>query len=94
MRQVRATRLRIGKRRSIADTWHHIAGSYAISDDTKPRVISLDFPPLPSDYGRPYQLIENGMEENAVELCHVEAYVYQTPSWPPSLMYSHQTNSL
>ena len=78
MRQVRATRPRIGKRRSIADTWNHIAGSFAISDDTKPRVINLDFPPLPSDHGRPYQLIENGIQEDAVELCYGEAYVYQT----------------
>ena len=94
MRQVSATGRRIGKRRAIADIWHHIAGSYAISDDTKPRVISLDFPPLPSDYGRPHQLIQNGIEENAVELCCVDAYVYQTRSWLPSLMYSHQKISL
>ena len=52
----------------FADTWHYIAGSFAISDDTKPRVINLDFPALPSGKGRSQQLIENGMEENAVQL--------------------------
>lgn len=34
-------------------------GSFAISEDSKPRVINLDFPPLPSGDGRYQKLIEN-----------------------------------
>lgn len=34
-------------------------GSFAISEDTKPRVINLDFPTLPSGNGRSQKLIEN-----------------------------------
>ena len=48
--------------RSFADTWHRTAGSFAISEDTKPRVINLDFPALPSGNGRSQKLIENGTE--------------------------------
>lgn len=34
-------------------------GSFAISEDTKPRVINLDFPPLPTGSERSQKLIEN-----------------------------------
>ena len=60
--------------RPFADTWHHIAGSFAISEDTKPRVINLDFPPLPSGNGRSQKLIENGTEIITILLCCAEAY--------------------
>lgn len=38
---------------------HNTAGSFAISEDTKPRVINLDFPTLPSGNDRSQKLIEN-----------------------------------
>ncbi|KAM0794331.1 BIG/ATPase V1 complex, subunit S1 [Usnea florida] len=34
-------------------------GSFAISEDSKPRVINLDFPPLPAGDGRYQKLLEN-----------------------------------
>ena len=49
--------------RSFADTWNRIAGSFAISEDTKPRVINLDFPPLSPSGDRTQELIENGVEK-------------------------------
>lgn len=54
--------------RSLANVCHRIAGSFAISEDTKPRVINLDFPALPSGNDRSQKLIENGTEENAIQL--------------------------
>ena len=36
------------------------AGSFAIDDERRPRVISLDFPPLPSDGSRKSKLLEHG----------------------------------
>lgn len=59
--------------RSFADACHRIAGSFAISEDTKPRVINLDFPALPSGNDRSQRLIENGMEGNTIQLCYVAA---------------------
>lgn len=44
-------------------TRHHTAGSFVISEDTKPRVINLDFPTLPSGNGRSEKLIENGVDK-------------------------------
>ena len=41
----------------------HLAGSFAISEDTKPRVINLDFPALPPGNGRSQKLVENGVEK-------------------------------
>ena len=38
----------------------HLAGSFAIDDEKRPRVISLDFPPLPSDGSRNSKLLEHG----------------------------------
>ena len=49
--------------RSLADIWHCIAGSFAISEDTKPRVINLDFPAPPLGSGRTQKLIENGTDK-------------------------------
>ena len=37
------------------------AGSFAISDEMRPRVINLDFPALPSGAARAQKLVENGM---------------------------------
>ena len=48
--------------RLFTDVWHRIAGSFAISEDTKPRVIDLDFPVLPTGEDRSQKLMENGME--------------------------------
>lgn len=42
------------------------AGSFAIAEDTKPRVIMLDFPALPAGAGRSQKLVENG---NLVPCC-------------------------
>lgn len=71
-----------------------IAGSFAISEDTKPRVINLDFPPLPTGSERSQKLIENGAEKSTDLLCIVEAKIYQMPSSPPSLISFHQTSLL
>ena len=68
MRQVRNFGIAETQKRSLADTWHQLAGSFAISEDTKPRVINLDFPALPSGNGRSQKLIENGVEKCAVRL--------------------------
>ena len=70
----------------FADTWHRIAGSFAISEDTKPRVINLDFPALPSGNSRPQKMIENGMEQNGCQLYYVAANIYQTLFSPLSLI--------
>lgn len=80
--------------RSFADECHRVAGSFAISEDTKPRVINLDFPALPSGNDRSQKVLENGMEENAIQLCYKAAKFYQTPFLPLSLICSHRTNSL
>ena len=37
------------------------AGFFAIDDEMRPRVISLDFPPLPSGASRKSKLLEHGM---------------------------------
>lgn len=94
MPQVRALGAAETQRTSFADTWHRLAGSFAISEDTKPRVINLDFPALPSGNGRPQKLIENGMEKIIVRLCCVEANLYQMLSSPLFLIYSHPTSLL
>lgn len=80
------------QRRSFADIWHRIAGSFAISEDTRPRVINLDFPVLPTGSERSQKLIENGAEKLTVSLCSVETNIDQMPSSPLSLIYSHQTS--
>lgn len=69
MRQVRASRSAEMQKSTFADTWHQLAGSFTISEDTKPRVIDLDFPVLPSGNGRSQKLIENGVEKITVRLC-------------------------
>lgn len=38
-----------------------LAGSFAIDDEARPRVISLDFPPLPAGRGKKSRLLEHGM---------------------------------
>ena len=86
MRQVRAPAVAEMRWRAVADTRHQLAGSFAISEDSKPRVINLDFPPLPSGDGRYQKLIENGAEKIIGRLCYVEANGYQTPSLPLSLI--------
>ena len=78
----------------LADIQHNIAGSFAISEDTKPRVINLDFPALPPGDSRSQKLIENGMEEKAGRLYFVKAYIYQMPSSPLFLTYFRQTSIL
>ena len=94
MPQVRALGAADTQRTTFADTWHRLAGSFAISEDTKPRVIDLDFPALPSGNGRTQKLIENGMEKITVGLCFVEANLYQTLSSPLFLIYSPQISLL
>ena len=86
MRQVRASAVEEMRWRTVADLSHQLAGSFAISEDSKPRVIDLDFPPLPSGDGRYQKLIENGMEKIIGRLCCLEANVYQTPFLPLSLI--------
>ncbi|CAF9908560.1 MAG: hypothetical protein ALECFALPRED_004675 [Alectoria fallacina] len=44
-------------------------GSFTIFEDTKPRVINLDFPALPSGNGRSEKLIENGAERPLLYAC-------------------------
>lgn len=80
--------------RSPSDKSYHAAGSFAISEDSKPRVINLDFPVLPVGKDRGQKLIENGMRTIAVRLGWMDANVYQTPSSPLSLICSHRTSSL
>ena len=86
MRQVRASAVAEMRWRTVADTRNRLAGSFAISEDSKPRVINLDFPPLPSGDGRYQKLIENGEQKIIGRLCYLEANVYQTPSLPLSLI--------
>lgn len=43
-----------------ADPSQIVAGSFAITEDTKPRVINVDFPALPSGAERPQRLLEHG----------------------------------
>ena len=69
MRQVRDSRGTETQWRSCTDTWHYIAGSFTISEDSKPRVINLDFPALPSGNGRSQKLIENGAERPLLYAC-------------------------
>lgn len=45
----------------VADIQGLIAGSFAVSDESRPRVINLDFPALPAGAERSQKLIENGM---------------------------------
>lgn len=63
MHQVRASEGREDPKRSFANTRLRIAGSFAIPEDTKPRVINLDFSTLPSGRGRSRKLIENGLKK-------------------------------
>lgn len=79
MRQVKASAVAEMWWRTVADTRHQLAGSFAVSEDPKPRVINLDFPPLPSGDGRYQKLMENGAEKIIGRLCYVEANAYQTP---------------
>ena len=72
MHQVRASRVAETQRWSFADTWHLIAGSFTISEDTKPRVINLDFPALPSGNSRSQKLVENGTKLITIRLYSVE----------------------
>lgn len=37
------------------------AGSFSFVDDTKPRVVNLDFPTLPTSSDRAAKLAENGL---------------------------------
>ena len=92
MRQVRDYGAMEMQRRSIADIWPRIAGSFAISDDTRPRVINLDFPVLPTGSERSQKLIENGAEKITISPHSVEADIDQMPSSPLSLIYSPQTS--
>ena len=75
MRQVRADAAAEMQFRSFADTWNCIAGSFAISEDTKPRVINLDFPPLFSNGDRTQKLIENGVKVT-VRLSSLQADIH------------------
>ena len=86
MRQVRLLAVAETRWRTVADTRHQLAGSFAISEDSKPRVINLDFPPLPAGDGRYQKLLENGAEKIIGGLFYVEANDYQTPFLPPSLI--------
>ena len=71
MRQVRLSTVAEMGWRTVADTTHQLAGSFAISEDSKPRVINLDFPPLPAGDGRYQKLLENGAEKIIGRLCYV-----------------------
>lgn len=45
---------------SSADSAYSTAGSFAIAEEMRPRVINLDFPALPIGSGRSEKLVENG----------------------------------
>lgn len=47
------------------------AGSFTIAEDTKPRVINLDFPALPAGVARSQKLVENGIDHRILLLCYV-----------------------
>ena len=40
-----------------------LAGSFVIDDEARPRVITLDFPPLPEWPGEESRLLEHGMTQ-------------------------------
>lgn len=43
-----------------ADPYHSAAGQFTILDDSRPQVITVDFPAPPKIVGRSHKLVENG----------------------------------
>lgn len=46
--------------RSDADPYYSAAGQFTILDDSRPQVITVDFPAPPTGIGRSQKLVENG----------------------------------
>ncbi len=57
---MRSTRAQRSANILKADLSLRTAGSFAIAEDVKPRVINVDFPALPSGAGRSQKLLEHG----------------------------------